>query len=330
MFGCLAGSVARQACRRLNIASEGAGSAPLRTDVAASGSRAQSQTGMIPRPETPAQTVVKHAGLLFANAARLWDGSAGRAAQIQPAAATSAVETSAARAEADVETPSLPEEVRRRLRHLANSVVVCTAHTNTGRADAAEPGPTIVPVGLAMSSFVSLSLYPSPVITFNVAVPSRTEAAIARSRHFMIHVLAGDARGAQVADVFRAGNAHPDIVARQLRRAGCRIVGLARPPHQETRPVSAAAAATNAAAEDEPFLRGPGILYVLRCRLLDEPWGGLVPVRDHVVVLGEVLEIINGGAEDSDGTGAPRFGLVYGDRHYRQLGRAVLHTNPKR
>ena len=169
----------------------------------------------------------------------------------------------------------------------------------------------MVPVGLTMSSFTSLSLYPTPVVTFNIAVPSRTEAALAKTRHFMVHILSGDAKGARVADVFRAGNAHPSSTLHELQQSECDIVWPSSTPDAHKH-------------SDQPFLQGPGVLYVLRCRLLDEPLTGLVPVRDHIVVLGEVLEIIAGAAETTDSAGSPRFGLLYGDRSYRRPDGAVI------
>ncbi|KJR84887.1 uncharacterized protein SPSK_09937 [Sporothrix schenckii 1099-18] len=164
-----------------------------------------------------------------------------------------------------------------------------------------------------MSSFAPLSLYPSPVITFNIAVPSRTELVIAKTKHFMIHILSGDVQGARLADVFRTGNSQPAKTLGALRRTGSQVVWPEAHPgyHKD---------------HEQPFLRGAGVLYVLRCRLLDKPFGGLVPVRDHVVVLGEILEIMDGEAEAVDGAGAPRFGLLYGDRHYRRLNGAELNT----
>lgn len=129
----------------------------------------------------------------------------------------------------------------------------------------------------------------------------------------MIHVLSGDVQGARLADVFRVGNAHPASTLCALQRSGSQIVWPDTRPglHKD---------------HEQPFLRGAGVLYVLRCRLLDEPLRGLVPVRDHVVVLGEILEIIDGDAEAVDDAGTPRFGLLYGDRHYRQLSGAKLRT----
>ncbi len=148
-----------------------------------------------------------------------------------------------------------------------------------------------------MSSFTSLSLTPTPLVTFNIALPSRTETAIAESRAFVIHLLSGDAAGAALADLFRSGNDESERIAAGLRQAGCEVVPTGGPGEM-------------------PMLRGAAILCVLKCRVLDKPCTGLVRVRDHVIVLGEVVEII--GEEDGG-----NFGLIYADRHYRQLGGTV-------
>jgi hypothetical protein len=75
---------------------------------------------------------------------------------------------------------------------------------------------------------------------------------------------------------------------------------------------------------EAPVLEGDGVMYVLRCRLFDdEPatTGGVVMVKDHAIVVAEVLEII----ETSEKTdGHEQFGLVYADRHYRMLGRTLV------
>lgn len=66
-----------------------------------------------------------------------------------------------------------------------------------------------------------------------------------------------------------------------------------------------------------PLIKGEAVMYVLSCRLVEEaPMNGLMPVRDHVIVAGEVLDVI-------PGSGESEFGLAYGDRKYRQLGRVL-------
>ncbi|KAL7942912.1 flavin reductase like domain-containing protein [Trichoderma barbatum] len=180
---------------------------------------------------------------------------------------------------ADPTSPAaLSEQIRSIMRLLPHSVVVCTSmHGDTPRA-------------MTMSSFTSLTLSPTPLISFNIATPSRTLDAIIESRHFNIHIMSGDELGVQVADRFTRGNT--DDVFNGLEYD------------------------TNK-TDESPLLRGEGIMYALRCRLLpDEPTRGLMKVRDHVIVVGEVVEMMPGSC-------ANKFGLSYADRKYRQVGRVI-------
>jgi flavin reductase (DIM6/NTAB) family NADH-FMN oxidoreductase RutF len=162
---------------------------------------------------------------------------------------------------------------------------------------------------MTMSSFTSLSLDPSPIVSLNIASPSRTLDAVSASRHFNVHIMAGDAAGARVADWFTRGNAEGIKAFEEDRLwegCGCSM-------------------AASADGTEPPMLMGRGILYVLRCRLLDEPSGGLVRVRDHFIVLGEVLDIVEGEGTSLN-NGEERFGLIYADRKYRQLGNTMIKT----
>ncbi|KAG8158772.1 hypothetical protein KVR01_011215 [Diaporthe batatas] len=205
-----------------------------------------------------------------------------------------------------------PEQLRSVMRLLAHSVVVCTSADPSAPAGAAAP----VPRGMTMSSFTSLSLRPTPLVTFNIATPSRTLDAVSRSRRFNIHVLSGDVAGARVAEWFRKGNADGLGVfeAGRLRdECGCEVVAA-----------EAGADASGKAAAAPPLLKGPGVLFALRCSLMgDEPARGLVRVRDHVIVLAEVVDIIEG---QGGKTGPAAFGLAYADRLYRQLGSTMALT----
>lgn len=75
---------------------------------------------------------------------------------------------------------------------------------------------------------------------------------------------------------------------------------------------------------EAPLLRGKGVLYGLKCRLVDEePHRGLIRVRDHVVVLAEVVDLVEGRGEPD---GQEVFGLAYADRRYRQVGNTIAHV----
>lgn len=156
-----------------------------------------------------------------------------------------------------------------------------------------------------MSSFNSLSLDP-PVVTFHVATPSRTLDAVKECGRFNVHILAGDIGGAKVADWFTRGNLKEGL----WETEGLESVGLRMELGTESKKIPG-----------PPILHGKGVLYVLKCRLLAEEHGGVVMVRDHAIVLGEVEDILEGSARTH---AEERFGLVYADRRYRQLGNTVV------
>ena len=234
----------------------------------------------------------------------------------------------------------LAERTRHLMRLLTSSVVVCTA-----TAPAAGPDSTPVARAMTVSSLTSVSMGTAaapgsaepprpPVVSFNIRAPSQTLSAIMATRQFHMHVLADDVAGAYVADWFTHGN----------RAAGASgnifegmVMGTARvAPRQEEDGVS------------PPVLEGSGVLCVMKCRVLQDDGdtasaegladegsalddetralpraaGGLFRVRDHVLVLGEVMDIIDGaGTNQSESEHTDRkFGLLYADRHYRQLG----------
>ncbi|KAK0635739.1 flavin reductase like domain-containing protein, partial [Bombardia bombarda] len=222
-------------------------------------------------------------------------------------------------ASADDGTTPLSSQVRGLMRLVTHPVVACTS-TLPG------PGPKASRLrAMTMSSFTSLALRPKPVISFNIATPSRTFDAVEASRRFNVHVLADDASGAKIADWLARGNAAGLKVFEGLREE-CQCEVLAEVSQEDDD------------GHHPPVLHGPGVLYVLRCTLLEEPSKGLVRVLDHVIVLGEVLEILKIGPEDGataahddekgEGTSTSsrdsRFGLVYTDRRYRQLGNCIM------
>lgn len=135
-----------------------------------------------------------------------------------------------------------------------------------------------------MSSFTSLTLYPTPLVTFNIRFPSRTLDALRVAEAFHVHILSGDETGARLASRFTQGNEG------------------------------------NAAAEGVRWREGgvldeDGVEFVLRCRLARGeglPHDGVVVVRDHVLVVAEVTELASVGEGGS--------ALAYSDRQYRRVG----------
>ena len=195
------------------------------------------------------------------------------------------------------------EQLRHMMRLLPHSVAICTSAWDT------------LPRAMTVSSFTSLSLSPA-LVTFHVATPSRTLDAVRSSGLLNFHVLAGDGRGARAAHHFTGGNVGGDVwSAEGLAVAGLRVAGVEGRGEGEEVVVSPG---------EPPVLMGDGVMYVLKCRLFDEEpatTGGVVMVRDHAIVVAEVVEIV----ETSEKTdGHEQFGLVYADRHYRTLGRTLV------
>lgn len=192
----------------------------------------------------------------------------------------------------------LPEQLRTLMRLMSHSVVVCTSSlpsfASVYQKDASDPpAPSpvqdhAVPRAMTMSSFTSLALSPVPIVTFNVALPSRTLDAISASGRFNIHILSGDGPGAAVADRFAKGNQEKDIGPALDSDDTCEVMW-------------------DSQTQDPPILDGQGILYIIRCRLLvDRDYSSssierrqaFVQVKNHVIVLGEVLDILEGKGRD--------------------------------
>ncbi|ROW15357.1 hypothetical protein VPNG_02373 [Cytospora leucostoma] len=235
---------------------------------------------------------------------------------------------------------SRSEQLRTVMRLLPHSVVVCTSASTTittsttpttssdsdpesspGSSSSASTSATaVVPRGMTMSSFTSLTLHPAPLVTFNIATPSRTLDAVSQARRFNVHVLSGDVAGGRVAEWFRRGNAEGlGVFDKDRMREGCGCEVI--PADADVSGAGLTSVASPSPSPSPPLLRGPGVLYALRCRLLDdEPARGLVRVRDHVLVLAEVVDIVEGEGRE----GEEPFGLAYADRRYRQLGRTMI------
>jgi flavin reductase (DIM6/NTAB) family NADH-FMN oxidoreductase RutF len=206
------------------------------------------------------------------------------------------------------------ERFRTVMRRVAHSVVVCTTiEPPDGKGKEAQPR------GMTMSSLTSLSMHPTPAVTFNIAAPSRTLDALQASRVFNIHVLAGTREGAAVAHRFTKGNSEQFSPFAHLGS-----IGVQRLPPE--------ALDGRGSTYEPPVLLGAGVSYVLRCKLMDdEPHRGLVRVRDHVIILGDVLEATIGMAgEDTAARQGENIGLLYGNQRYRRIGPRLMEGRKSR
>lgn len=177
------------------------------------------------------------------------------------------------------------------MRKMPHAVVVAT--TSTGGSSS----PSFK--GMTVSSFTTLTLTPTPIVTFNIRKPSRTLDAIRESRQFLIHILSATKSGATVAHNFTKGNT-ADVFANQ--KFAVWNVGSGCPL---------------------PLLSAPGVTKVLRCKLRDEgPGEGLIEIGDHVLVLADVESIIEP-PPSKDAASLEDRGLSYLDRAYREAGEII-------
>ncbi|KAB5576004.1 flavin reductase like domain-containing protein [Coniochaeta sp. 2T2.1] len=210
------------------------------------------------------------------------------------------------------------EQLRHMMRLLPHSVLVCTSFSPTSQNQQ--------PRAMTVSSFTSLSLSPA-LVTFHVATPSRTLDAIKTSGVLNFHVLSGDELGAGVAAHFTSGNNESVFSGEGLRGAGLRVrteggyAGGSQGKDDQERVEEKEEAKEGQLA---PVLEGQGVMYVLRCKLFKEAQDGVVMVRDHAIVVAEVVEIIETSGRTEEGHES--FGLVYADRHYRGLGETFVRS----
>jgi flavin reductase (DIM6/NTAB) family NADH-FMN oxidoreductase RutF len=94
---------------------------------------------------------------------------------------------------------ALSDQVRMLMRRVPHPVAIVTASDCTASRDRAFRGMTV-------SSFNTITLYPAPVVSFNVKQPSETLNAIQSSGRFLVHLLASSAATAKLARAFSRGN----------------------------------------------------------------------------------------------------------------------------
>jgi len=193
--------------------------------------------------------------------------------------------------------PLLSSHLRKIMRTMPHSVVVATS-----TAPSPDRGMPPSYKGMTVSSFTTLTLTPSPIITFNIRKPSQTLTAISKSKQFLIHILSATESGARVADAFTKGNRIGSDVF--LNSAFAVLKRRANGINQSL---------------DPPLLAAEGIMKALRCELLEDK--GLIEVGDHVLVLGKVLGIIEPSTKHE--SHSCERGLCYLDRAYRKAGSVI-------
>jgi len=189
--------------------------------------------------------------------------------------------------------PELSHYMRWLMRRIPQPVVVITTSSPSSTASD-EP---LNPCAMTVSSFTTVTLTPTPYVSFNIRKPSSTYTAIteaASTGDFLMHILSASPAGAHIADTLARGNAAEGLQA--LRKTST-ISNFATPA--EDSPPSPVASTSPSAAHPNnsttrakpstvplPLITGPGVLEVLHCRLTPSKQ---IDVGDHVVLIASVL-----------------------------------------
>ena len=186
---------------------------------------------------------------------------------------------------------ALRDTVRGLMRHVPSSVAIITAaHLESNKR---------VPLGIAVSSFNTVTLDP-PHISFNIKCPSQTLDAIRNAKGlFRIHLLSGTVESSRVVDTFSKGNTEEAYMLRK------HTVPIFLPQSRNV------ADATESAA---PQIRGNSVVAALECELTQE-----LPVADHIIAVAKVNSMAT--LPELEAT------LLYHDGAYKKTDGTVLNKH---
>ncbi|KAL1849259.1 hypothetical protein Plec18170_007551 [Paecilomyces lecythidis] len=224
-------------------------------------------------------------------------------------------------------TPSLSDQVRFLMRQVPHPVAIITATDPNSPADEAYRGMTV-------SSFNTVTLYPEPVISFNVKRPSETLHALQASGHFHVHLLAPSEETAKLARDFSRGNNNLQISRGEGRfefSSGSESETTQGPPVLQRR--------KNDSNKDQSIPKDLQSLalesavdfpFIFECRAHPQR----IEVYDHTIVLGTVVRTLrhpaagrrdrNGDIRDgNDPHSREDLCLTYADTRFWKMGEVI-------
>ncbi|GAB7337739.1 hypothetical protein MBLNU457_g3018t1 [Dothideomycetes sp. NU457] len=147
--------------------------------------------------------------------------------------------------------------------------------------------------GMTVSSFSTVTLEPSPIVSFNVKEPSRTLAAILSSGRFYAHVLAANGSGAALANLFTLRHKNPaEPFVRANEIEGTSLI----------------------ASQHGPRFTGKAVVGTMYCSVL---YLKNVTIGDHKVIFAKVEDVTTSNADTEDS------GIAYAHRAYMGAGSRI-------
>ncbi|KAI6988508.1 hypothetical protein KC360_g7443 [Hortaea werneckii] len=164
---------------------------------------------------------------------------------------------------------TLPEDMRAILRPLTHPVVLITARD--AAHSTADQSSFIGCRGVTVSSFTAVTLFPQPIVSFNLKVPSRTWDAIASSQWLTAHILSANADAATLTHAFTQPYPSPEHAFHVIRKLGVQISLPTTEPSRSPR-----------------LNHKEAVLAQVHARILPAK---CVQAGDHVIVVAEVKKI---------------------------------------
>jgi flavin reductase (DIM6/NTAB) family NADH-FMN oxidoreductase RutF len=202
---------------------------------------------------------------------------------------------------------STPDYTRNIMRSVPSSVVLITASTDTvgDPLDAFDNC-----FGAIVSSFNTVTIAPSPIISFNLRQPSRTLDTLLKMRKFQVTALHGSEQGKIIANAFLqhqhanafrylATKTNVRVYKRPLVESTDNVIG----PHDER--------------VQAPHLYCKAVLARMNCEVIRDK---CVEVGDHTIVVARVLWAFHRTAHDGK---ARDTGLIYYNRDFGSVSRKV-------
>ncbi|RHZ68490.1 flavin reductase family protein [Aspergillus thermomutatus] len=213
---------------------------------------------------------------------------------------------------------SLTDQIRLLMRRVPYPVAIITATDPQGPVEKAFRGMTV-------SSFNTVTLHPSPVISFNVRRPSETLTALQSSGRFLVHLLAPTRATAALARDFSRGNHNLALLsgkgdfefAQHVPADGSVMRPLPILRRRAIRQTGQTSSAEEESVEDFPF--------VLECQLNPQR----VEVNDHTIVVGTVVQALSRHLPESEAETSVTSGsaedlcLTYANTKFWEMGHEI-------
>lgn len=159
--------------------------------------------------------------------------------------------------------------------------------------------------GVTVSSFNSVTVGPTPMVSFNIRTPSRTWDAISSTGRLSAHILAATPAAATLTDIFTRPYERPDDPIWLARRLGAYV------------------SLTSDTNRGVSLSMRDAVACIMHCRL--DPRKS-VQVGDHKIVVAHVKRIFfpnTSQGDDGREAAASAVGLAYAKRGYRGVGERI-------